>query len=281
MNLIAKSENIVYNIADIFCIGRSNNMKPVIINEELCIGCGKCVKDCVSEKLTLSGGKAHYNAEKCILCGHCYAICPVNAVMITRYGEIAEEKTDPYDIIDSDKLLTFMKNRRSIRRFKDEKVSEQDIAKIIEAGRYCPTGTNAQDFSFTVITDSLDELEKDAVSVFRKAQKIGGKLSAYIRNSTIDDHFFFKGAPLVIVVNGKGKTSPCLASSYMELMAESLGLGVLYSGFFIAAAKLMPKISKKLGTPDGHDPVTCLVIGYPDVKYERIPPRNEAVVKKI
>ncbi len=256
-------------------------MKSVIINEKLCIGCGKCVKDCVSEKLSIVDGKAQYNAEKCILCGHCYAICPVNAVTLTRYGEISEEKPTPFDVIDSDKLLAFMKSRRTIRRFTDEKVSEKDIAKIIEAGRYCPTGTNAQDFSFTVITDSLADLEKDAVSVFRKAQKIGGKLSAYIRNSTIDDHFFFKGAPLVIVVNGKGKTSPCLASSYMELMAESLGLGVLYSGFFIATTKFSKRIAKKLSTPDGQDPVTCLVIGYPDVKYERIPPRNEAIINKI
>ncbi|MBR3817443.1 MAG: nitroreductase family protein [Clostridia bacterium] len=256
-------------------------MKSVIINEKLCIGCEKCVKDCVSEKLSLKNGKAQYNAERCILCGHCYAICPVNAVTLTKYGEINEEKVSPHHIIDSDNLLSFMKSRRSIRRFTKERVSEEDIAKILEAGRYCPTGTNAQDFSFTVITDSLADLEKDAVSIFRKAQKIGGKLSAYIRNSTIDDNFFFKGAPLVIVVNGKGKTSSCLASSYMELMAESLGLGVLYSGFFIAAAKLMPKISKKLPTPDGHDPVTCLVIGHPDVKYERIPPRNEAEINRI
>ena len=256
-------------------------MKPVIINENLCIGCGKCVRDCVSEKLALVDGKAQFMYEKCILCGHCYAICPVNAVTLTRYGEITEEKAEPYSIINSDKLLSFMKSRRSIRRFTDEKVSEDDIAKIIEAGRYCPTGTNAQDYSFTIITESLDEVEKDAVAVFRKAQKIGGALSAYIRNSTIDDRFFFKGAPLVIVVNGKGKTSPCLASSYMELMAESLGLGVLYSGFFIAAAKLMPKISKKLPTPEGHEPVTCLVIGHPDVNYERIPPRNEAKIRRI
>ena len=103
----------------------------------------------------------------------------------------------------------------------------------------------------------------------------------YIRNTTIDDNFFFKKAPLVIVVNGKGKTSPCLASSYMELMAESLGLGVLYSGFFVAATKFSRKIAKALNTPEGHTPVTCLVMGYPDVEYKRIPPRNEAEVNYI
>ena len=256
-------------------------MKPVIINENLCIGCGKCVRDCVSEKLSIVNSKAQFMHERCILCGHCYAICPVNAVTLTKYGEVSEEKAVSHDIINSNDLLSFMKSRRSVRQFTLEKICDEDIMKIIEAGRYCPTGTNAQDVSFTVITESLSEFEKEAVNLFRRAQKLGGKLSSYIRNSTIDDNFFFKGAPLVIIVNGKGKTSPCLASSYMELMAESLGLGVMYSGFFIAASKLSKKISKKLPTPDGHTPVTCLVIGHPDVNYERIPPRNKAEIRKI
>lgn len=255
-------------------------MKSVIINENLCVGCGKCVRDCVSEKIKLIGGKAQFMYERCIGCGHCYAICPMGAVTLTKYGDIPEEKPISMTEIDSDKLLHAMKSRRTIREFKAEKISDEDINKIIEAGRYCPTGTNAQDFSFTVIKNT-ELLEKEAVSVFRNAQKIGGSFVKYIRNTTIDDNFFFKKAPLVIVVNGKGKTSPCLASSYMELMAESLGLGVLYSGFFVAATKFSRKIAKALNTPEGHTPVTCLVMGYPDVEYKRIPPRNEAEVNYI
>ena len=254
-------------------------MKTVSINKEKCIGCGKCVRDCVSEKIKLVDGKAEFMYERCIQCGHCYAICPVNAVTITKYGEVAEEKMVLLTEFDSDKLLLAMKSRRTIRQFKDKEVPDELIEKIIEAGRYCPTGTNAQDFTFTVIKNDLDFFEKEAVSLFRNVQKYGSKVIKYIRNSTIDDNFFFKKAPLVIVVNGKGKTSPCLASSYMELMAESMGLGVLYSGFFIAAAKISRKISKRLQTPDGYSPVTCLVIGYPDVDYERIPPREKAKVK--
>ncbi len=253
-------------------------MKTVIIDKEKCIGCGKCVRDCVSEKIKLNNGKAEFMYEKCIQCGHCYAICPVNAVTMTSYGAVPEEKPVSLTEFDSDKLLTAMKSRRTIRQFKDEKVSDELIEKIIEAGRYCPTGTNAQDFSFTVIKDNLEFFEKEAVKLFRNGQKVGSSVIKYIRNTTIDDNFFFKKAPLVIIVNGKGKTSPCLASSYMELMAESLGLGVLYSGFYIAATKLSRKISRNLHTPDGHVPVTCLVIGYPDVEYERIPPREKAKV---
>ena len=253
-------------------------MKPVIINKDKCIGCGKCVRDCVSEKLKLIDGKAEFMYERCIQCGHCFAICPVNAVTMTNYGEVSEEKPVSMEGFDPDMLLQAMKSRRTIRQFKDQKISDDIIEKIIEAGRYCPTGTNAQDFSFTVIKDDLEFFENESVKLFRNVQKLGGSLVTYIKNTTIDDNFFFKKAPLVIVVNGKGKTSPCLASSYMELMAESLGLGVLYSGFFIACTKLSKKISKALNTPEGHTPITCLVIGYPDVKYERIPPREKAKI---
>lgn len=256
-------------------------MKPIVIDKEKCIGCGKCVEDCVGEKLKLIDDKAEYMGERCIQCGHCYAICPANAVSMTSYDDVTDEKTVSMTELDSDVLLRAMKSRRTIRRFRSDNVSDEMIKKIIEAGRYCPTGTNAQDFTFTVIKNDLDDLEREAVKLFRNGQKIGSSLIKYIRNTTIDDHFFFKKAPLVIIVNGKGKSSPCLASSYMELMAESLGLGVLYSGFFIAATRFSRKISKKLKTPDGYLPVTCLVIGYPDVEYQRIPPREKAKVEYI
>ena len=197
------------------------------------------------------------------------------------YPDSPEEKTVDMTEFDPDKLLAAMKSRRTIRQFKDKEIPAEAVEKIIEAGRYCPTGTNAQDFAFTVITYKLSEIEKECVKFFRWGQKAVTPFSAYIKNSIIDDNFFFKKAPLVIVVSGKGNTSACLASSYMELMAESLGLGVLYSGFFVAAAKLNPKIGAMLKLEKGYKPVTTLVIGYPDVKYERIPTRNKAKINYI
>ena len=256
-------------------------MKPINIDKDKCIGCGKCVKDCVSEKLDIVDGKAEFRYERCIQCGHCFAICPTGAVSMRDYPDTDEGEIVDMTEFDSDKLLQAMKSRRTIRQFSDKKISDDVIEKIIEAGRYCPTGTNAQDFAFTVITDKLSDIEKECVKFFRFGQKAITPFSAYIKNTTIDDNFFFKKAPLVIVVSSKGNTSACLASSYMELMAESLGLGVLYSGFFVAAAKLNPKIGSMLKLEKGYKPVTTLVIGYPNVKYERIPPRNKAKVNYI
>lgn len=60
----------------------------------------------------------------------------------------------------------------------------------------------------------------------------------------------------------------------MELMAESLGLGVLYSGFFCACTRLSRKLRKLIKLPKGKKVVTCMVIGYPAVNYQRIVPRK-------
>jgi nitroreductase len=48
-------------------------------------------------------------------------------------------------------------NRRSIRRFKDEPVSEQVINRILEAGRRAPTATNQQPWHFVVARDYAEK----------------------------------------------------------------------------------------------------------------------------
>lgn len=251
----------------------------IVINSALCTGCGKCVKDCVSSRLSIVDGKAKFREGTCLECGHCFAICPSSAVEMPGYDVSGCGETADMAEFDSDRLLLAMKSRRTIRQFKNEPVSDEEIAKILEAGRYSPTGTNMQDLHYTVITKSLGELEAHAVGIFRKLKNGASPLSKYIGSMNIDDNFFFKGAPLVIIVSGKSKTHAGLASSYMELMAESMGLGVLYSGFFLAAARLSRKIKKQLGLPKGLTPYTCMIIGRPNVSYKRIVPRKELKAK--
>lgn len=257
-------------------IDRNN---PIIINSDLCVGCGACVKDCVGEHIYLSGGKARVKDGGCIKCGHCFAICPCNAVEMPGYDISDCDNFGSMRDFDSDKLLLAMKSRRSVRQFKSVPVEKEKIDRIIEAGRYCPTGTNSQDIHYTVITESLDEIQANAVELFRILKKGASPIAKYISGMTIGDDFFFKGAPLVIIVSGKSKTNACLTSSYMELMAANLGLGVFYSGFFVGVTKLSGKVKKQLNIPKGFTPYTCLIIGYPDVSYKRIPPRKKANVK--
>ena len=254
-------------------------MNKIAINQDACIGCGQCVKDCPGACISLSSGKAGIIENSfCIECGHCYAVCPANAIRMEGFS-CEEKPVTPMTVLDSGTLLSAMKSRRTMRQFKDQPVEAEKILRILEAGRYSPTGGNSQSVEFTILGSRQEEAEKICVNLFRTGQKAGSVVTELLKRMDISDHFFFKGAPLVIVVSAKNQTDGALASSYMEIMAESLGLGVLYSGFFIACTALSRKLRRLLALPKGRKAVTCMVIGYPAVTYQRIVPRKPANVR--
>ena len=248
-------------------------MNPILINEEKCIGCELCVKDCPSSYLSIENGKAHANSVGCLECGHCYAICPQGAIRLLNY-DCKDEAVVPMTELPSDTLLAAMKSRRTVRQFTDQAVEDEKIQKILEAGRYSPTGGNSQTVQFTILGSRQNEAEAICVDLFRKGTGLASRFKAFADRFNITDNFFFKGAPLVIVVSSRSSVDAGLASSYMEIMAESLGLGVLYSGFFVMCSRISRKLRKLIRLPKGHKVVTCMVIGYPAVKYHRIVPRK-------
>ncbi|MCR4926238.1 MAG: nitroreductase family protein, partial [Clostridiales bacterium] len=253
----------------------------VSVNEEKCVGCSSCVKDCPAKVLYIENSKAKVKDGACIDCGHCFAVCPSNAVSMKNYNcEDCHAVTSMAEL-DSETLLNAMKSRRTIRQYKDKEVEPEKIEKILEAGRYSPTGANSQNVAYTILGSKQNDLEKECVKMFRTGVGLGGIFSSDLKGFFVDDNFFFKKAPLVIVVSGKDEVNASLASAYMEIMAESLGLGVLYSGFFVGCSRINPKIKSMLELPKGHKAVTCMIIGYPDVKYQRIAPRKPLKLKKL
>lgn len=242
-----------------------------IVHEDKCIGCGQCVKDCVACCIRLENGKAHIEEESCIGCGHCYAICPKEAVELRGWGEGGGESVSAP--VDADALLGMMKSRRSTRQFLDKPIPDDVMEKLLEAGRYAPTAENHQVVEFIVLDKQRDEIERKAVGLFRKTLSAIGKVVPWAAKLEIDDRFFFKGAPLVLLVTNKAEMDAGLASAYVELMANAQGLGVLYSGFFLVACKLNPAIRKLIPLRKGYKISHCMVIGYPSVKYQRVPPR--------
>lgn len=204
----------------------------------------------------------------------------MDAVRITGYA-CTDEPIISMTEFDSDKLLAAMKSRRTIRHFTAQSIEEEKLQKILEAGRYCPTASNAQNITFTILGSKQNEVEAICVNLFRKGKKLGSPFMDFLKKIDITDDFFFKGAPLVIVLSSKSNINAGLASSYMELMAYNLGLGVLYNGFFVICAKMSRELKSLLQLPKNHEVVSCMVIGYPDVKYQRIPPRKDLQVRKL
>lgn len=247
--------------------------EPILIDQGKCIGCALCVNDCPNACLYLNNDKAQMRGEGCIECGHCYAICPQNAIRLVNYS-CEEERVIPMTTLDSDTLLGAMKSRRTIRQFTKRPVEPEKVQKILEAGRYSPTGGNAQNVAFTILGNKQKEAEDICVNLFQTGKKLGSGVVSFLKRVEITDSFFFKNAPLVIVVSSKSNVNAGLASAYMELMAESLELGVLYSGFFVICTKISGKLRKLIQLPKGHKVISCVIIGYPAVKYQRIVPRK-------
>jgi len=57
-----------------------------------CIGCGKCVKACKFEAITLENNLAWIDSNKCKACGMCVSECPKGAIHATEPVMVVVEK---------------------------------------------------------------------------------------------------------------------------------------------------------------------------------------------
>ena len=249
----------------------------VSADPSLCNGCGLCVGDCPTNTMRMERDKAVVTAQDCIKCGHCQAICPQNAVSISGFDE-APERITPAMRVDATALLGQLKARRSVRRFSARQIAPELITQIIEAGRYTPTGTNKQGVSYAVLQKNIADYEAPGIRLFRRLKRLIDIVYSGFRAIEIDDHFLFKGANAVIVIKGADEVDASLAASSMELMVQSLGLGVFYSGFFTMITRFSGRIRRRLGIRRGEKAVTTLVLGYPAVTYQRTAQRETAEV---
>ena len=101
-------------------------------------------------------------------------------------------------------LFDAIQGRKSIRRFKQTPVPDEDIRKILDAARLAPSANNSQPWSFIVIKDRV-LLKKmadaartmiDRMVPFAENEKQAQRLAAYKSNY----YTFFEKAPVVIAV---------------------------------------------------------------------------------
>lgn len=164
-------------------------------------------------------------------------------------------------------LLNLMRNRRSIRRYRKDPVQLDKIFKILEAGRYAPSGANRQPWIYILVTDNKlkEEIRKAAEEVERKFhKKAPDQLKKWFEKQKITpEKSFLTEAPVLIVVASLTTApywleSTWISIAYALLSAESQSLGTLtYTPSDVIF------LNKLLNIPDYYRPVAILPIGHP------------------
>jgi NAD-dependent dihydropyrimidine dehydrogenase PreA subunit len=142
----------------------------VIIDEHKCTGCGLCVKICHEGCIALTDdGKASVNYELCSTCSQCVAVCPQQAFSWDHVPPAAYDETRlPF----AEQLDELLKQRRTIRFFRGEKIDRRLLEEIVSYGAYAPT--NNYGLRVVIVDDEaiMEELERIILQFVRKVYNL-------------------------------------------------------------------------------------------------------------
>jgi nitroreductase/NAD-dependent dihydropyrimidine dehydrogenase PreA subunit len=289
----------------------------ISIDENRCTLCGLCVRICLRGVLEEGEEEvAVIDPSACNLCGHCKAVCPTDAPRLSDLDENEFELAPTMDELPKPAVLfRFLRCRRSQRIYKSKPVETEKIKKIIEAGRFAPTGGNRQGCEYIVVTGTkiLDRVRtlaiqtlqeqgkyvKEAVDRYRQSKEPLPEeyiTMQYYPSSFVDrmaerwkegkDLLLYHAPVLILVHMREGLTTTpqvdaSLSAMHMVLMAETLGLGTCIIGFLVFAIKHSGELREVLEIPPNHQVHVAFTVGYSDVEFLRLVARNPAKIKWI
>ena len=166
--------------------------------------------------------------------------------------------------------------RRSTRKYLDKKVSQELLDKIIETGRYAPSGGNNQSNHFLVIQNKqiiahlvkMVEMEFSKMEITENMYRI---LQNSINLSKKGGYVFCYNAPVLIIVAnkkdyGNNQADCALALENMMLEANELDLGSCYINQlkWLNEDQEILSYLQSLGMKEDERVYGSLIVGYPD-----------------
>ena len=135
-----------------------------------------------------------------------------------------------------------LRTRRTVREFKPDPVSNESLAKLLNAARWSPSSRNQQPWHFVVVRD------RDTLAKLGETARTGG---------------FLARATLAIAIVMEDADQPQMdagrALQQMELIAWSEGMGTC---FVTLTDDQRESIADLLGIPQGLELITVLPFGY-------------------
>jgi nitroreductase len=199
--------------------------------------------------------------------------------------------------------MKVIQDRRSIREWTEEPVSEEDIALIMEAGRQAPSGENAQPWRFILVKDPVmrkklaglagggsgrrftaEYVTNQMQARFTTLQDEAKKKAAFEKLTSGQVSAFSENAPLTIIVCGKKDVwdmpyDTSAAIENMLLMITALGLGACWVIAVSFDVREEERSKELLGVPEGFKAVSLISVGHPTRPHRQRPriPINQLV----
>jgi nitroreductase len=168
-------------------------------------------------------------------------------------------------------VLEAIKDRRSIRKFTEQDLSQEQLDALLEAVRWAPSWANTQCWELVVVRDQ---------GVKEALQATFAKGNPATKAVVVAPVVFVLCAKLGEAGYYKGEASTKfgdwymfdlgLASQNLHLAAHALGLATVPVGLFDHDAA-----AKAVGLPEGHELVAIYPVGHPD--QEPKPPKRKEV----
>jgi nitroreductase len=261
------------------------------------------VEDGDFRTIVMSPERAHL----CIECGHCAAICPQNAVEIEAFRQRDFDPVNGHGI-EGDQLLSLMRQRRSVRRYRDEPVPQKITDRIIDAAKNSPTGSGRMTTGVIAISDKktlaalsehlykmYEDLEKalaNPVARFFIRRQVGEKTLRVLQSFVMPGMQWYirwyregksneilRDCPALMLFHSpafepSGEENCLLAAFHAVMMAQTMDIGTCLNGLILPVFERMPEARKLVGLPDGREVYASITLGYPKYPFKRVVPRD-------
>jgi nitroreductase len=186
-------------------------------------------------------------------------------------------------MMDYTRLITLMRDRRSVRRFVERPVSQPDIERLLEAARWAPSNHNRQAWRFWVMQNksNIAALANSVANELAVRLKSLPSVAAEYADDLMRHATFFAQSPALIVAMHKRPPAVsasllCGLSNATLISGEPLSVAMAVQNLLLAAETLRlgacvmtapliasEAISSYIKIPPGFE-VTCLIaLGYP------------------
>lgn len=169
----------------------------------------------------------------------------------------------------TNQVIEAIKSRRSIRAYKPEPLTEEQVKTLTEAALASPSARNMQPWSINVLQNKeiIDEWERSIVDFFVQRNDVAVIEIMKSRNNKI-----FYDAPCVFVIpispqNSYASIDAGILAQNIALAAKSLGLDSVILGFpnVVFTSEKADEWKKKLMFPEGYVYGISVAVGYADM----------------